>query len=145
MGLHQVLIRTGGDVPEHVRTTVTFTPAVPTLIPFMPRDLYPLGRKNNPLRSERKVEAAQRGLNSGLVYFHIDEPSFGSVLYFQNLTAMNDYYRATRTGPDGAVGGLWPELGYLLPSPTQSGTPPSDALLAGVEVTLSDAILISAT
>ena len=43
------------------------------------------------------MEAAQRGLNSGLCYFHIDEPAFGTVLYFPNLTALNSYFRATGT------------------------------------------------
>ena len=142
MGRHDIAIGTGGDLLEHIRVTVSFTPAVPTLIPFMPRDLYPLGFGDDPLKAVGVVEAAQRGLNSGILYFHIDEPAFGNVLYFQNLTAMNDYYRATKTSPDGAVGGLWPELGYLLPSPVQSGTPPSNALAPGVEVTLSDAILV---
>jgi hypothetical protein len=142
MGEHEVALRTGGDGLEHIRLTVTFTPATPTLIPFMPRDLYPLDVNDDPLGARGNVEAAQRGLNSGIIYFRIDEPAFGNILYFQNLTAMNDYYRATKTSPDGAVGGLWPELGYLLPSPAQSGTPPSDPLAAGVEVSLSDAIII---
>ncbi|MBA2934428.1 hypothetical protein HZF05_09990 [Sphingomonas sp. CGMCC 1.13654] len=142
MGVHEIAIRAGGDGLEHVRMTVALTPAVPTLIPFMPRDLYPLGKDDDPLAALGIVEAAQRGLNCGIVYFHVDTPAFGNVLYFQNLTAMNDYYRATRTSPDGAVGGRWPELGYLLPAPAQSGRPPADPLPAGVEVTLSDAILV---
>jgi hypothetical protein len=117
--------------------------AAPMLVPFMPRDLYPLDakRRSRSVRPARSRQA-QRGLNSGVLYFRIDEPRFGNVLYFQNLTAMNDYYRATKTKPDGAVGGVWPELGYLLPTPVQSGTPPTDPLKAGVEVTLSDAILV---
>ena len=49
--------------------------------------------------------------------------------------------RRTRTAPMGAVGGEWPELGYLPPTPPQSGTPPVDPLPAGEEVMLSDAIL----
>ena len=142
MGRHSIVLKVGGDALEHVRLTVGFTPSQPTLIPFMPRDLYPLDTNDDPLGAEGNVEAAQRGLNSGMIYFQVNEPAFGNVLYFQNLSAMNDYYRATKTSPDGAVGGLWPELGYLLPSPAQSGTPPSDPLDAGVGVTLSDAILI---
>jgi hypothetical protein len=142
MGRHSIAIQAGGDGLEHIRVTVTLTPSVPTLIPFMPRDLYPLDAHDDPLGAVGHVEAAQRGLNSGLIYLRIDEPAFGSVLYFQNLTAMNGYYQATKTSPDGAVGGLWPELGYLLPSPAQSGTPPKDALAPGVEVTISDAILV---
>jgi len=142
MGRHVIVLKTGGNGLEHIRATVTFTPAISILIPFMPRDLYPLDAKDDPLGSAGNVEAAQRGLNSGLIYFRIDTPAFGNILYFQNLTAMNGYYSATRTNPDGAVGGLWPELGYLLPSPTQNGTPPADPLAVGVEVTLSDAILV---
>jgi len=47
-----------------------------------------------------------------------------------------------RGAPDGAVGGEWPELGYLMPSPPQSGTPPTNPLPAGKPVTLSDAIIV---
>jgi hypothetical protein len=80
----------------------------------------------------------QRGPNSGLVYMRMDEPAFGRVLYFQNFTALNDYFNATGTEPTETVGGQWPELGYLMP--------PSDdenaRLEAGVELTLSDVILV---
>jgi hypothetical protein len=142
LGEHLVLFRTGQDAFERMRVTVSLTPAAPMLVPFMPRDLYPIDANEDPLGAKGRVEAGQRGLNSGVLYFRIDEPGFGNVLYFQNLTAMNDYYRATGTKPDGAVGGIWPELGYLMPTPPQSGTPPTDPLKAGVEVTLSDAILV---
>ena len=125
-----------------IRATVELTPGANLLVPFHPRDLYPLDINDDPLGAEGQVEAAQRGLNSGLCFFHIDEPAFGSVLYFQNLTALNDYFRATKTKPDAAVGGEWPELGYLPPTPPQSGTPPTDPLPAGVAVTVSDAILV---
>ena len=142
LGEHRVTIRTGGDALDHMRMTVTLRPAAPLLVPFMPRDLYPLDSNDDPLGARGVVEAGQRGLNSGLLYFRMEEPSFGNILYFQNLTAMNDYYRATKTKPDGAVGGIWPELGYLIPTPAQSGTPPSDPLPAGKQVVLSDAILV---
>jgi hypothetical protein len=142
LGRHEIVFRGGDDALESLRMTVRLTPATPLLMPFMPRDLYPLDEKDNPLGAHGHVEAAQRGLNGGLLYFQIDEPAFGNVLYFQNLTAMNGYYRATKTKPDAAVGGEWPELGYLLPSPPQSGTPPRDALAAGVEMTISDAVLV---
>lgn len=124
-----------------LRLTATLTPASRLLIPYQPRDLYPLGDHDDPMVAEGRVEAAQRGLNSGLVYFHLDGPAFGSVLYFQNLTAMNAYFLATKTTPDTAVGGVWPELGYLPPTPPQTGTPPIDPLPAGVETTVSDALI----
>ena len=141
-GEHIVVLSGASAALERLRMTVRFTPRVATLEPFLPRDFYPLGEGDDPLAARGTVEAAQRGLNSGLLYLRMEEPNFGNILYFQNLTAMNDYYRATKTKPDGAVGGEWPELGYLPPTPPQSGTPPTDALAADEEITLSDAIIV---
>lgn len=142
LGEHLVVFAAGEDALDCLRVTVSLTPAMPLSMPFQPRDLYPLDSQDNPLAVAGNVEAAQRGLNSGLLYFQINEPPFGNVLYFQNLTALNGYYRATKTKPDGAVGGEWPELGYLMPSPPQTGEPPVNPLPAGVAVTISDAILV---
>ncbi|MBV1690423.1 hypothetical protein KRR38_22740 [Novosphingobium sp. G106] len=142
IGVQEVTLRSDRDALETLRVTNVLTPAEPLLIPFFPRDVYPLGPGDDPLLAVGRVEAAQRGLNSGLSYFHLDTPAFGSVLYFQNLTALNDYFTATKTKPDGAVGGEWPEIGYLPPTPPQSGTPPTDPLPAGRAVTISDAILV---
>ncbi|MES2442474.1 MAG: hypothetical protein V4574_06555 [Pseudomonadota bacterium] len=142
IGVQQVVLRTSLAELPVLRATLTLTPAAALLVPFLPRDLYPLGKADDPTAAVGRVEAAQRGLNVGISYFHLDQPAFGSVLYFQNLTAMNDYYRATNTRPDGAVGGEWPEIGYLPPTPPQSGTPPTEPLPAGKPVTLSDAILV---
>ena len=142
MGRHRIVFAITDCEWPRLHMTVHFTPVVDTVIPFLPRDLYPLDAGDTPFTPVGTVEAAQRGLNSGVFYFHIDRPSFGSVLYFQNLTSMNDYYIATQTKPDAAVGGEWPELGYLPPTPPQSGTPPVDPLPAGKEVVLSDAILV---
>jgi hypothetical protein len=109
---------------------------------LLPRDLYPLGGDDDPMSAVGEVEAAQRGLNSGLCYFHLDEPAFGSVLYFQNLTALNDYFRATDTKPDGRSAANGPRSAICPPTPPQSGTPPTDPLPAGKPVTMSDAILV---
>ena len=141
-GVHVVTFRTGSDALDQLRMTVRFTPAAPMLIPFIPRDLYPLDAKDDPLGTKIIVEARQRGLNSGLLYFRIEEPAFGNVFYFQNFTSLNTYYRATKTTPKDTVGGAWPELGYLMPTPEQNGAEPGEQLPAGVELTLSDAILI---
>ncbi|HEU4961222.1 MAG TPA: hypothetical protein VFT56_12515 [Sphingomonas sp.] len=142
IGRHDISLRTFGYDLHMLRATVRLTPSVPLLVPFIPRDLYPLGEGDDPAAARGRVEAAQRGLNGGYLYFHLDEPAFGNVLYFQNLTALNAYFRATGTKPDGAVGGEWPELGYLLPTPRQSPSPPVDPLPANEGVTLSDAFLV---
>lgn len=142
LGEHLVVFKTPPVELETLRITVTLTPANPLVVPFIPRDLYPLDSNDDPVGAIGHVEAAQRGLNGGVLYFQIDEPGFGNVLYFQNLTALNDYYRATKTVPDGAVGGEWPELGFLLPTPPQSGTPPINPIPAGEQVTISDGTLV---
>ena len=136
-------VRFGTDTSEVpvLRVTTTLTPAVDLLVPFYPRDLYPLDAQDDPLAAEGKVEAAQRGLNSGVCYLRLTEPDFGSILYFQNFTALNERFRVTNTTPDGAVGGEWPELGYLPPTLPQSPQPPLDPQPAGEPVTVYDALV----
>lgn len=142
VGDHLVTFVADHAALERLRITVRLTPAFAVTLPFAPRDLYPLDADDDPLGAVGNVEAAQRGFNAGVLYFRIDEPAFGNILYFQNLTALNDYYRSTGTKPDGVVGGEWPELGYLLPTPSRDARPEAAALEAGEEVVISDAILV---
>ncbi|MGE7206401.1 hypothetical protein ACQKJZ_12050 [Sphingomonas sp. NPDC019816] len=142
MGEHLICCVADRAAVERLRIVTRFTPAQPTIMPFTPRDLYPIGAGDDPLRAKGEVAASQRGLNTGLLYFRIEEPGFGNVLYIQNLTASNDYYRATGTVPREAVAGAWPELGYALPTPDAKADPAEVALAAGEQVTLSDAILV---
>ncbi|MFV3545554.1 hypothetical protein ACNJHR_21170, partial [Mycobacterium tuberculosis] len=92
MGDHVISCVADRHAVECLRVTTRFTPARPTILPFAPRDLYPLGTNDDPLRAQGNVEASQRGLNTALLYFRIDEPAFGNILYIQNLTASNDYF-----------------------------------------------------
>ncbi|MBO9711739.1 hypothetical protein [Sphingomonas sp.] len=141
LGTHRVAVRLHEDAIPLIRVTTSLEPRLPLLTSFVPRDLYPLDAHDDPMGARGSVEAAQRGFNSGAVYFRIEDPGFGSILYFQNLTALNAYFAATDTKPDGAVGGVWPEIGFLLPTPPQRGTPPVDPLPAGEETVISDALL----
>jgi hypothetical protein len=141
-GRHRVCFTSSGDGVHRLRAQVRFTPAETMRIPFIPRDLYPLDENDDPSGARGNVEAAQRGVNSALLYFRLDEPSFGSVLYFQDLTALNPYFLATGTKPQGVVGGEWPELGYLPPTPDTQELEEPGLLTAGEEVTLSDAIVV---
>lgn len=95
--------------------TVSLTPREDLHLPFWPRDLYPLDEQGSPTSTEGIVHAAQRGLNTGILYLTLAKPQFGSALYLQNWTALNDFFQATETIPDGCVGGEWPELGYRPP------------------------------
>ncbi|HEY0624136.1 hypothetical protein [Sphingomonas sp.] len=140
-GAQSVVLRLHADEVPVLRVTTTLTPSGDVLIPFLPRDIYPIDARDDPLAAVGKVEAAQRGLNGGVCYFRLAEPAFGSVLYFQNFTALNRRFKHTGTTPDGAVGGEWPELGYLPPAPPQSPQPPIKPLPAGEDVIVYDALL----
>jgi hypothetical protein len=128
------------DVPM-LRAVTVLRPAADLLVPFLPRDLYPLDEDGDPARTRGRVEAAQRGVNGGVLYFHMSRPAFGNVFYFQNLTALNDYFEAADTKPDGVVGGEWPELGYQPPTSPLGNSPPKNPLPRGKAVTISDVLL----
>jgi hypothetical protein len=142
IGRHRVCFTTSGSDLHRLLAQVFFTPAVPMRLPFIPRDLYPLDENDDPTGAEGNVEAAQRGVNAGLIYFRFAEPDFGSVLYFQDLTELNPYFLATGTKPEGVVGGDWPELGYLPPTPESQEVEDPIPLQAGEEIVLSRAILV---
>lgn len=124
-----------------MRLRVSLTPSVDLLIPFWPRDLYVLDEDDDPMQAEGRVEAAQRGYNAALCYLCMEKPAFGHVLYVQNLSALNDYFIATATKPDGVVGGEWPELGYQPPAAPNGNSPPVAPLKAGRACVVSDAII----
>lgn len=126
---------------ELMRLTVTLTPSSELLLPFWSRDLYPIDTDDNPTRAKGEVIAAQRGVNTGLCYFDVQKPAFGSVLYVQNLTALNDYFLTTGTTPDGVVGGEWPELGYQPPTAPLGHSSPRKPLPRGKELIISDAVI----
>jgi len=142
LGVQDIAFRIRSEEHASLRVISRFTPAADTSLPFVPRDLFVLGAGDDPLAASGEVEASQHVLNTGLVYFQLERPRFGNILYFQNLTSLNDYFRATDTKPEEAVGGVWPELGFLLPTPPQRGTPEPKLLSAGSEFVLSDAILV---
>ena len=76
----------------------------------------------------------QSGPTAGLAYLSVTKPVEGTVLYFQNLTALNDYCQMTHSEPSGTVTVQWPEIGFSLPTAEQP-------LRAGTNVVLSDAFI----
>lgn len=142
IGAHRFCFEASGEDLHLLRVQAWVTPERPLLVPFLPRDLYPLDATDDPLGARGRVEAAQRGPNTGLIYLALDEPAFGHVLYVQDLSVLNGWYRATGTTPVGSVGGEWPELGYLPPTPPQSHTPPMAPLPARQETAVSDAVIV---
>ena len=124
-----------------LRMTSELTPSHDLLVVFWPRDLYVLDNKGDPRHAIGQVEAGQRGLNAPVCYFCLNAPAFGSVLYMQNMTAINPFFIDTKTKPDGVVGGQWPELGYQPPSAPNGDSPPVDPLKKGKAYVISDALI----
>lgn len=104
----------------------------------MPRDLVAFGPTGSPDGVKAHVEAEQRKLNTGLLYFSLEEPDFGKVLYVQNLSTLNPYFNATGTKPENAVKCAWPDMGYCPPVNPKTGTV---TLKAHQQVMLYDTIL----
>ncbi|WP_128546222.1 hypothetical protein [Larkinella soli] len=114
--------------------TTRLTPAHGFRPGAFPRDLCVLDKKGDPMGTEGTVFVTQNGPTAGLAYFTITRPEAGTVLYFQNLTALNPYCQTTGTEPSGVVSADWPELGLALPEAHKP-------LRAGTEVVLSDAYI----
>lgn len=123
---------------EQIHATYEFEPAQDLAIDWVPRDLVPFDRNGEPAATQGHVEAQQRKLNTGLLYFSLDQPAFGKILYLQNFTALNDYFNLTGTTPEAVVAADWPELGYRPPRNGKSGRA---VLPAGRSITLYDTFL----
>ncbi|GAB3807560.1 hypothetical protein GCM10028819_44670 [Spirosoma humi] len=133
LGTFSVRVEWFEGVPALFRYTTSLEPRQPFSVQAFPRDLYLLDEKYRPA-PEGMVYVAQDGPTSGLAYLTVTQPATGSLLYFQNLTALNDYCQSTGAEPGGSVAVQWPEAGFMLPV----GTEP---LPAGKAVVLSDAFL----
>jgi len=136
MGHYRVKLQFPDIEKPLVRYTTTFKANNALLVPFWPRDMVITGPRGSNKEPKGTVYISQVGTRSGLQYFSLDQPAAGAVLYFQNLTALNDYAQATETSLGNVVGGSWPELGLALP-PTLKEKP----IPAHKEIVLSDAFV----
>jgi hypothetical protein len=123
------------DLPDRqhpvLHYTLTLTPAVALNIPFWPRDIMVKGNQQ-PGRVKGEVHINQVGTRTGLLYISINEPKASSLLYLQNLTALNPYFTATATSAADTVSGNFPEIGFALPQN------PDKFLAAGKKYTIAD-------
>ncbi|WP_449437092.1 hypothetical protein [Pedobacter steynii] len=117
-----------------LRYTTRLIPAKDLLMPVWPKDVLFTGRKNNAEQTGGKVHASQFGTRTGFLYLTQTRPKSATLLYLQNLTALNAYCQQTETSLGDTVGGEWPELGFSLPEAKKP-------LQAGKEITLCDAFV----
>lgn len=123
---------------EQLRARYCFTPTSVVRIGPLARDVVLFDSGGNADGIEISMEAQQRKLNTALLYFTLDKPAFGKVLYVQNLSALNPYFNATGSKPEEAVKCDWPELGYSPPLNPETG---KADLPAGQAFMLYDTIL----
>ncbi|MBD1367106.1 hypothetical protein IDJ77_25065 [Mucilaginibacter sp. ZT4R22] len=136
IGHYRVKLQLPDEAKPLIRYTTTITANEPLLVPFWPRDVVVTGPDESGTDPKGTIYVNQVGTRSGLQYFSIDEPASGAALYFQNLTALNDYAQATETSLGNVVGGSWPEMGFALP-PTLKEKP----IPAHKEIVLSDGFI----
>ena len=110
-----------------------FTPHRPVQLAASARDLLFRGKGKNQ-EADGTVHFTQKGPASAIAYASFRDPKDGTLLYFQNLTSLNEYCDLTKASPVGVVAGKWPEIGMALPS----GSKP---LPAERQVTVSDAFV----
>lgn len=114
-----------------VRCLTRLTPAADLRVPFWPRDLMVLCVPGKTEALPGKVHVQQKGTRSGWLFGGIDATDPCAFLYFQNLTALNEYAQLTRTSLGDTVGGEWPELGMALPPSVEKALPGGREILIG--------------
>lgn len=134
LGQYTVTVKLMRGAPPLLRYTTTFVARRPFTIQAFPRDVYVLDADYKLTTTQGLVYVTQSGPTSGLAYISVTKPLAGSLLYFQNLTALNAFCQATKADPSSSVGVQWPEVGFALPT-TQEPLP------AGKKLPLSDAFL----
>jgi hypothetical protein len=92
-----------------------------------------LGKKSGSV--EGKIHTSQTKTRSGLIFLSTNKPEAGSLMYFQNLSALGDYCQETHTSLGDVVGGQWPELGFALPPAKEKPLP------AKKKIVISDAFI----
>ncbi|TFF35552.1 glycoside hydrolase family 88 protein [Mucilaginibacter psychrotolerans] len=136
IGHYEVRLQFPDKQKPLIRYTTTFKANDPLLVPFWPRDMVVTGPDESDKNPKGTILVSQVGTRSGLQYISLDQPKSGALLYFQNLTALNDYAQTTETSLGNVVGGTWPEMGLALP-PTLKEKP----IPAHQEIVLSDAFV----
>ena len=97
IGQYRVRLQFPDKTRPLIRYTTTFKGSNPLLVPFWPRDMVITGPDESDKEPKGTIHVSQVGTRSGLQYISLDKPASGALLYFQNLTALNDYAQVTET------------------------------------------------
>jgi hypothetical protein len=135
VGSFHIQVQLNGNDGQSFRYITSLSPRTDLHIPFWPKDIV-VPEWDPGKHRPGKIHVKQVGTRSGLIYFSVEQPKAGTVLYLQNLTALTDYCEQTKTSCSETVGGRWPDIGFSLP-PTKD-----TALSARKKYIISDAIVV---
>jgi hypothetical protein len=121
-----------------LRLTVTLTPSETLHLQTLPRDLCVLEDNLDPFKSSGRLMTRQAENAAAHAYFKVDGADGATVFYFQNLTALSDYFRHSKAKLRNVVAVQWPSAGFALPG----GDVPLEARRP---VTISDAFIRTET
>jgi len=138
-GMFETNIKFEHEDEPVLRYTTSLKPAKDLYVPFWPRDILATTKNGKVENTAGQIHASQWGTRSGFIYMSMTRPKSSSVLYLQNLTALNDYCQQTKTSLGDSVGGSWPELGFALPPANEK------PLQSGNKVIINDAFVTFAT
>ena len=103
---------------------------------YQPRDVVVLEGQGTSPQTSGRLYTHQHGYQTGS-FFAVCAGNPGSAIYyFQNFSALHQYFQDTHTNPKDAVGGSWPEVGFRLP------TSEDNPLLASNDYTISDCHIV---
>lgn len=120
--------------PPMLRVTTRLTPSEPLRLTAAPRDLCVFDRRLDPYRGDGRLHTCQTGNTAGQSFFSALEKPGATFFYFQNFTALADFFRQTGAKLEDSVQGEWPEAGFGLPAGPE-------ALKEGKQVTIADAFI----
>ncbi|HWB05592.1 MAG TPA: hypothetical protein VG796_21415 [Verrucomicrobiales bacterium] len=126
MGKYSVRVSIHESPGVLLRWTTTLTPAAPLVIHALPRDLCALNGRLEPYDKKARLYTCQTENSAGQTFFSIPEGKGASVFYFQNFSALADYFSLTGSRLTKTVAGQWPEAGFALPgshAPLAAGKP----------------------
>lgn len=129
LGAIRIKLTFPGEGQPLLRCTTSLLPSRDMLVPYWPRDLYILDETPGTLH------AVQRGPRSGVLFASTGSADPFSFFYFQNFSALSEFFEVTKQSPADRVGGTWPELGYAPPGSEDCVLPKAR------ELVISDAFL----
>ena len=132
------------EQPEILHYKTSIKPHQPAQIVGPPRDLLFGGTSKNQ-KVAGTIHFTQKGPASAIAYASFHDPADGTLLYFQNLTSLNEYCDLTHASPVGIVAGQWPEIGLALPSGSKPLPAKRQATVSDAFVCFSGRVLVNET